>query len=608
MRYHPHMPTRRRHRNCLVLCALLCSVPAFAHAAFWDEKKSYHLDITTPEGTDKELEKQLENIRNLLEDAPAGSSTDTAYLRYRFDQNKTYLQKALEAQGYYQAKITANFDEEKSTAHFLVTPGPRYPFGEVTLKTSDPFASSRPPINFPALANLKTKPRQPAIAPTVLEDEETIKSYLSEHNCLFSYDVSHQAVLDTVKKEVAVAFQASAGADATFGALHFEGNDTIAPDYLARVLPMKKGDCFRREKINDARVALQKTGLLATIEPEVAASPAPDGSVPVTFRLKERAPRTIKFGTSYSTDIGPGVTAGWEHRNIFSRGEKLGITASLTPIQRTLETTFDKPFFLRDDQKLKLSTKLDQQDTDAYTSTGLTAEAGVERDFKDGLRAGIGAKYGFTQIKDQTSTQNVALLSAPAFIAKDKRNDPLDATRGWLLRLDTTPYIDTIDPTVVFYKNRLNANYYHTFDAMLKPVLALRGVVGSIAGADTRTIPATERFYAGGASSIRGYGYQLAGPLDAQRDPLGGRSLVETSIEMRFRVKEDYGFVTFIDGGNAYDSAVPDFKGGMRFGAGAGLRYYTSFGPLRADIAVPLDKRPGVDDSYQLYFSIGQAF
>ncbi len=601
----PQDQTKPPKIAALWLCA--CLWPGAAHAAFWDEKKSYHVEITAKDPP-KELQGQLDNIAKLLEDAPAGTSTDISYLDYRYAQNKAYIEKALKAQGYYEAKVEGGFEEKTATAHFNVTPGPHYEFGSVTLSTHDPLEGKRPTIAFPDSASLKTKPHTPAIAPTVLADEENMKTYMSAHNCLFSYDVQHEAVENTLKKQIDVAFAINAGAQANFGAMGFDGEETIAPDFLARVLPMKEGECFRREKINDATIALQKTGLLATVEPEVAASPSPDGSVPVTFHVKERAQRSIKAGTSYSTDVGPGVTAGWEHRNLFSRGEKADLTLSLTPIQRTLEAMLTKPYFLRDDQKLKLDAKLDQQNTDAYNAKAFTVEGGIERDFKKGLTAGAGLKYGFSQISDLISTQNVALLSAPIFVAKDKRNDILDATKGWLLRFDTQPYLDTLDPTIVFYKNRLTGDYYKTFDLAMKPVIALHASAGSITGANTQTVPATERFYAGGAASVRGYGYQLAGPLDSSLHPLGGRSVMETSAELRLRIKQDYGLVTFIDGGNAYDTALPDVTSGMRYGAGLGARYYTSFGPLRADVAVPLNRRRGVDAAYQLYFSIGQAF
>jgi translocation and assembly module TamA len=87
---------------------------------------------------------------------------------------------------------------------------------------------------------------------------------------------------------------------------------------------------------------------------------------------------------------------------------------------------------------------------------------------------------------------------------------------------------------------------------------------------------------------------------------IGGRSLVETSAEVRWRATKSFGLVAFVDAGAAGEDVTPPIDD-MRAGAGLGLRYYAGFGPLRADIALPLDKREG-DSDFQIYISIGQAF
>ena len=131
--------------------------------------------------------------------------------------------------------------------------------------------------------------------------------------------------------------------------------------------------------------------------------------------------------------------------------------------------------------------------------------------------------------------------------------------------------------------------------------------VGAIVGAERNEIPADERFYAGGGGSIRGYAYQTVAPLSGT-DPIGGRSIFELSLELRLKLTEQFGLVTFLDGGNAFTSQTPDFRESLLWGTGLGFRYYTPIGPLRLDVAFPLDRREGIDDSFQVYVSLGQAF
>ena len=96
--------------------------------------------------------------------------------------------------------------------------------------------------------------------------------------------------------------------------------------------------------------------------------------------------------------------------------------------------------------------------------------------------------------------------------------------------------------------------------------------------------------------------------LDAEDDPLGGVSAVDFSVELRWRINRDYGLVLFGDGGGAFSGRSPTDSEQYFWGTGAGLRYYTPIGPIRLDVAVPLDRRDGIDDPFQLYISLGQAF
>lgn len=556
----------------------------------------------------KELQILLSDLQNALDARVELELLDAAYLHYRFDQDRVFLKKSLEAAGYYKVEIGAGFDEATRTATFRVDAGPQYLFGNIQLIVDAQGASSGQAISLPEIAALKAKPGIPALAEAVLADEQSISAWAEKNNCLFEHRTSHQAILNHNERRLDIEYHILAGPDARIGEISFAGQQTIAGLHLQRRAALKTGDCFKRSKINHANVELQRSGLLAKTEVVLPDAPAQDGTVPVTFLVTEAAHRSVKAGASYSTDIGPGISAGWEHRNFLRHGEKFSAGLSLAAQEQRLDTQFVKPFFRRTDQRLKFGSVIVQEDSDAYKTTGLSASTGVERDFSSNWLAGAGLAYGFEQIRDQNSKDIFALFSVPLFAFQDKRDDLLNPQSGWTLRLDTAPSIDTLTPATSFLKSRLSAGYYQPVADSGRSVLAVRFATGGIAGSATESVPATGRFYTGGGGSIRGYGFQLAGPLDEGKDPLGGRSFVEMSTEWRQRIGGNYGVVAFIDGGNAFDSAYPDFEGGLRWGAGFGARYYTDFGPIRADIAVPLSRRSGVDDAFQVYFSFGQAF
>src|SRR3712207_1943357 len=125
---------------------------------------------------------------------------------------------------------------------------------------------------------------------------------------------------------------------------------------------------------------------------------------------------------------------------------------------------------------------------------------------------------------------------------------------------------------------------------------------------DLAEIPIDRLFLAGGGGSIRGYAYQSVGVTLPNGDVIGGRSLLEGSLELRARVTDSIGVVPFVDVGRASADPVPDVSAeDWRVGVGVGLRYYTSLGPIRLDVATPLDPGPG-DPSVAFYVGIGQAF
>jgi translocation and assembly module TamA len=212
-----------------------------------------------------------------------------------------------------------------------------------------------------------------------------------------------------------------------------------------------------------------------------------------------------------------------------------------------------------------------------------------------------------SRIEDATGTNSFTLIGLPTTLERNTTNDLLNPTKGGKLSLSATPYTGAIGSDSNFLILRLDDTMHLPFDAAGKYVLAGRIAIGAILGATRTDIPADKRFYAGGGDTVRGYAHQSVGPLDASNDPVGGSSLIAGSIEMRARVMEDIGVVAFLDGGNVFRSELPDFGKDPLFGAGLGLRYYTPIGPLRFDLAFPLDKRPS-DDAFQIYISLGQAF
>jgi translocation and assembly module TamA len=383
----------------------------------------------------------------------------------------------------------------------------------------------------------------------------------------------------------------------------------VAEGFLRGRLTFGPGDAYDPDRVEAARRDLLDTNLFGTVVVREAQALAADGSLPVTVELSPRAARSVGVSGGFQTDSGPSARLFWEHRNLLGAGERLRADAELRLDLQRLGLDLRKPDFLRRGQALVGEAEARSEETEAYETTSASAGVGVERPLAKGVVGGLGLSYRYAVITeaDEPETE-FALLSVPARLDWDFSDDPLNPGRGGKLALSTAPYLDTLDPSRQFLKSRLTHSRYLRLLEQPRLVLALRGSAGSAVGVSREEIPADERFYAGGGGSVRGVPYQLAGPLDEDDDPLGGRSLLEVGAEIRYNFTDSLGAVLFLDGGTVYSSAYPDFSEEILWGAGPGLRYYTPIGPLRLDVGVPLRPREGVDDLFQLYISIGQAF
>jgi translocation and assembly module TamA len=205
------------------------------------------------------------------------------------------------------------------------------------------------------------------------------------------------------------------------------------------------------------------------------------------------------------------------------------------------------------------------------------------------------------------SKNTYGLLSFPGFLTYDTRDDVLDTRKGIYANVNVTPYTETFGDGGQFIKTQAVGQTYLSSNVATSPTLALKLAGGSISGGEGSDIPSDLRFYAGGGGSVRGYGYQTLGPRQ-NNTPVGGNSFITASVEGRLRFTEDLGGVIFADAGNVYDSSTPKTGTNLYSSAGIGVRYFTAIGPLRADVAIPLNGEEIGAPAYGLYISIGQSF
>ncbi len=524
-------------------------------------------------------------------------------LNRRAADDKARLLVILKGRGHYAAKVRTSVTSgaDKARVVLNIDPGPIF-----TVQDFDVSFTGEPPEHAEKIAEpAKQAKGRPATPDIILGAESNMLGLLRENGFPAPKLAERGVVVDHATKTAHVSLILDPGAPAVFGDVNITGMKTIDEAYLRRRVAVKKGARYDASKLRATREKLKSTGLLADID--VDEDTAGGAEAPVNVTVKEGKHRSIGAGVEYSTSTSFGTNVFWEHRNFFGSGEKLRLDLEGSVARQAAKAALTKPdLFGNIDRSLKLGTGYAQESFDAYDSRSYSLSAHINRKFTPQLSGSAGFVAEVEEIDESgTPSETFALLSFPMSLRYSTVKNLLDPQRGFRVESSLAPY-KAVNSDLAFTIGILAGSWYFPL-LPERIVLAMRGKLGVIAGDSAQDIPADKRLYSGGGGSVRGYAFQELGPIDAFGDPAGGRALVETGGELRFRLSDSVGLVTFIEGGRVNRDI--DFTGGEKFrwATGAGFRYYTAVGPLRGDVAVPLDKR-SFDDNYQLYFSLGQAF
>lgn len=642
-------------RACGFVILLACGV--LANAAHAANPQSYKVDWVSsgedPVDDTLKLTSQLETLRKSAPVDPFG-----LIARARGDVPR--LQAVLQSFGYYDGSITITIDgmgldsarlaEElaalpKGTdAHVKIEPklGPLFHIGRIDIKGALP-SGMRP--------KMKLSPGAPAVASDVLAAGGNLQTALQNAGYAFA----------TVKKPVAyevparhilnLSYQVTTGPRVRIGAIDIEGLKEVHESLIRQRLLVHTGELYDAHAIEKARQDLLSLGLFATVSVHLGSANS-EQRVPLTFVMKEAKRYLIGVNAAYSSDLGGSVGINWTDRNVFGDGQQLNASASAinlggsssTGLGYDAQIGYTIPDFRRRHQSLHLFVQALRQELQAYAENGQIVGASVSRKLSTVWSATAGVSYEHEVIGQPGATcpppkgtkpQNVSgiavcpfseirtyellLLPVNAYYDSTHLASPLeDPTHGYRISLNFTPTFSYSGSGAVFLVSEASLIHYFDMHHLLardplgRTVIAGKLMAGLAEGAIWYNLPPDQRFYAGGSGTVRGYRYQAVGPqFEAQNGapsgiPQGGTTIQVADLELRQRVGTNFGFVVFADGGGVSHSSKP-FTGIFRVGVGAGVRYYTSIGPIRFDIAIPTERGPR-DDSFEIYIGLGQAF
>ncbi len=572
---------------------------------------------------------QLEALRGRAPVGPYG-----LIVRARGDVKR--LRTVLESFGYYQGTITIRIDGRRldsvglgetlrtapagTDARVNIIPrlGVLFRVGRIRIVGTLPQGLART-LGLPhALPGL---PRgAPAVASEVRAAGSDLQARLQDAGYAQAEVSPPIAYEEPARHVLNLTFRVTTGPRVRIGAIRIEGLRHVHASLVRRRLLVHTGQRYDAARIEKARQNLLRLGVFSSVSVHRGA-PDPRRRVPITFRVHENKRYAIGVNSAYSSDLGGSGGIRWSDRNVLGNGERLEVSASAIDLGGTASTGlgydarigYAIPDWRRRGQTLGFSVAALRQTLQAYTQNGATAGATLTRRLSRDWIATGGVSYEHERIVQAGRHDHYDLLSTPLsarFDSTDLSSPLLDPTHGYRFSISLSPTLSSgaSGPQLFVIVQGSLATYFDLHrlfvgDPPGRTVIASRLIGGVAEGATRFSLPPDQRFYAGGSGTVRGYRYQSIGPEFPNGTPEGGTSLQALNLELRQRLGARFGFVVFADAGGVQSGPSSVY----RVGVGMGVRYYTSIGPLRLDVAVPT-RRLSHSGRFEVYVGLGQAF
>ena len=580
------------------------------------------LDPSTPEEIGNAIHAASELWRG--KDKPVGGS---AGLIARAKGDYRRILAALYNSGRYAGEISIQLNGQqvseletgtdlptRSSLVVVVSPGPRYLLGQASIinmapETFDPADEVELPLDIGfetgQLARADIVKRAANLSIEAWRQQGYPKAAL----------LSKSAIANHPANQLNVTLELQSGPKAAYGELVVRGTEDMDPEFVAYMTGLQPGQEYDPDDIKKAYKRLDRLGVFSTRKVEEGETVSSNGLLPLQLMVKERARRRIGLGASLSSVDGAGVEAYWLHRNLFGKAERLRLDAKFSGVGASTDidqydysigAQFTKPGIYSPDTDLTANAYAKHEYNESYEEFGFGGAVNIVNYWTDELTVAGGVFAEVSRFDDSFGKRNFSTIGLEGDVLFDGRDNKLNPTAGVYARFNAKPFYEWqfSNPGARF---EAEARTYFSVDPDARTVLAGRVKLGSVIGQDIASSAPSFLFNAGGGSSVRGFDYKGIGVVNAMGVETAGKSLFETSLELRQRLMGSFGVVAFVDAGTVGSQSIVDFSEDLSVGVGVGLRYYTSLGPIRVDVAFPLNKTTG-DSDFALYAGLGQAF
>ncbi|KPK32581.1 MAG: hypothetical protein AMS24_03845 [Chlamydiae bacterium SM23_39] len=521
-------------------------------------------------------------------------------LRIRVEKNIPDIIDILHFFGYYDCKIMYQL-EKKLIANIYIELGTRY---LLTTYEISIIGEKKPDISY---KTIEIKIPSYITSKNLIDAKNRILKYLNQNGYILASIKKHDIKVDMSEKKIEVFVEIDKGPLCHFGSITITGLKNIYPRYIYKKISWKEGEIYSEKKISETEKRLLNTNLFTSVAITHSKNLDEENLLPIKIRVTEAKHKTLCLGVSYATVDEYGALFGWTHRNIRRMGEILNMQADISKKAYTGIASYKKPDFLKFDQDLIVQAYAIREKIRAYLAFTYGGDSKIyDKTFKK-FNYSYGLRTEYINVIHSANNGKFYLVGFPFVLRYNNANHFLNPTKGYDIIYSITPFINTSHKKGGFTKQRISISLYYP-NITERLVFAIRMQFGSIIGSDVYKIPMTKLFLGGSDDDLRGYRYKTVSPRNKNGEIIGGKSSIYITLEPRFRLSNTIGIVPFLDLGNIRLKEFPTFEGKWRKSYGIGLRYFTFFGPLRLDIAFPLDRYKKDDPKYRFYISIGQTF
>jgi len=503
------------------------------------------------------------------------------------------IRGALEPFGYYRPRIDTalEFDDKRWRARYRIDPGPPLPVDDVSVSIQGEGADD------PSLRawreEFPIQRGQTLDHATWERAKQSLHQLANERGYFDGRMLTHRVSVDLDEYSATVELEYSTGRRYAFGPVDIE-HEKLDAGFLRRFITFRPGDPYEGRRLLDLRRSLADSDYFARADVLSLTEQAENYRVPIHVDLETRPDNRYSAGLGYATDTGARLRLGYERRRANRQGHRYSAGFEQSEIETSFNARYNIPLSRPTSDVLSYSLSWSDEDTSTVERT--TTSLGVEITQQVGawLRA-VG--ISFEQERYRVDIDNDAILLIPHVTWQRYRAaQRIAPSHGWIFTIGVRGAYEQVISDTSFVQPRAEAKYI--FSPSSKSRVLVRASGGFSWVPEFNELPLSQRFFAGGDQSIRGFAFESLGPRNAEGRVIGGRHLAVGSIEYEYSIGTRTALATFFDAGNAFDG--DDLRAEQ--GAGVGLRLRTPIGAIRLDIAqaLSLPGRP-----WRLHLTLG---